>query len=133
EISFNSLKQPLIDGILAQADIIVNATIPSNPNQKWTFIPEDKLDRLKSKMAFIDPVHQPGHGVDFSGATKLSAPLKLICKSNNSIWYNGCNAMPSYRPAYASFIISQTLLSNLDYLVDGATSESFSANYNLVN
>lgn len=133
EVFSDGLKQPLIAGILSQADIIVNATIPSSPNQKWTFIPENKLDRLKSRMAFIDPVHQPGHGVNFAGVTQLSAPLELICKSNNSIWYNGCNAMPSYRPAYASYIISQALLSNLDRLVCDENPESFSANFNYVN
>ena len=133
EVFADGLKQPLIERILSQADIIVNATIPSSHNQKWTFIPENKLGQLKSRMAFIDPVHQTGHGVDFADATQLSAPLKLICKPNNSIWYNGCNAMPSYRPAYASHIISQALLSNLERLVCGETPESFSANFNHVN
>ena len=117
EVFCNHLKGYLIDGILAHADIIVNATIPSSYGQKWTFIPEDKFNQLKLRMAYIDPVHKPSHGADFAHITKLSRPLELICKSKNCIWYNGCNAMPNYRPAYASYIISQALLSNLDHLV----------------
>ncbi len=71
-------------------------------------------------MAFIDPVHKPGHGANFTHVTDLSDPLELITKPNNSIWYNGCNAMPSYRPPYASYIISQALISNLDRLIYSA-------------
>ncbi|GEM_PF-2880062 len=118
ELLSEGLRQPLIDSILSQADIIVNATLPCKFKAKWTFIPEDSFNKLKLNMAFIDPVHKPGHGADFTHVTQLVEPLKLIRKSNHSIWYNGCNAMPSYRPAYASYIISQDLLDHLDSLLD---------------
>lgn len=118
ELLPEGLRRPLIDGILSEADIIVNATVPSKSEQKWTFIPENSFNQLKLNMAFIDPLHKPGHGAKFTHETQLVEPLKLIRKSNHSIWYNGCNAMPSYRPAYASYIISQDLLSNLDSLLD---------------
>ena len=106
EVICEYLKRPLIDSILAQADIIVNATIPSIFKPKWTFIPEDSFHKLKLNMAFIDPVHKPDHGADFTHVTELGAPLEHICKSNHSIWYNGCNAMPNYRPIDASYMIS---------------------------
>jgi alanine dehydrogenase len=118
EVICEELKRPLIDGILARADIIVNAKIPSHCQPKWTFVAEDGFNKLKLNMAFIDPVHKAGHGASFTHITQLVEPLKLIWKSNHSIWYNGCNAMPSYRPAYASYMISQALLGNLDSLLE---------------
>ncbi|MDJ0511027.1 MAG: hypothetical protein QNJ64_17490 [Crocosphaera sp.] len=118
EIALDNLKLPLIDSILPQADIIVNATIPSHSQPKWTFIPEDKFNQLKLNMIFIDPVHKSGHGANFTHVTELSNPLKLIKKSNHSIWYNGCNAMPNSRPAYASYIISKALLNHLDSIIE---------------
>lgn len=108
-----------------QADIIVNATIPSNSKQKWTFIPEDKFNQLKLNMAFIDPIHKPGHGANFTHVTELSKPLKLIHQSNHSIWYNGCSAMPNYRPSYASYVISKALLDNLDSIFDAIKEKDF--------
>ena len=124
EVFSEGLRLPLIDGILSQADIIVNATLPSTSQGKWTFIPQDSFNKLKLNMAFIDPVHKPGHGADFTHVTQLVEPLKRICKSNHSIWYNGCNAMPSYRPAYASYLISQDLLERLDSLLDAVRGET---------
>ena len=118
ELFSGDLRWPLIDRILPQADIIINATVPSQPEEKWKFVPEDSFNRLKLNMAFVDLVHKPGHGADFTHATQLVQPLELICKSNNSIWYNGCNGMPSYRPAYASYVISHNLLGHLDSLLD---------------
>ncbi|NET42625.1 hypothetical protein [Okeania sp. SIO2B3] len=117
ELFSEGRKLPLIDSILAQADIIVNATTPSKLQQKWTFVPENSFHQLKPNMAFIDPIHKRGHGADFTHVTELAEPVKLICKANHSIWYNGCNAMPNYRPAYASYTISQGLLDHLDSLV----------------
>ncbi len=118
EFNSKGFKQPLIYGTLAQADLIVNATIPSHPEQLWNFIPTDEFIRLKSSMAFVDPVHYPRHGGDFTHPTQLDEPVKLIRKSGTSIWYNGCNAMPSYRPAYASHIISKGLLKHLDVILE---------------
>jgi len=116
-------KRPLIDSILGQADIIINATIPCKLQQKLTFIPENSFHQLKPNMAFIDPMHKPGHGADFTHVTELAQPVQLICKANHSIWYNGCNAMPSYRPAYASYTISQSLLDHLDSLLECVTGD----------
>lgn len=124
ELFSQGLRLPLIDSILSQADIIVNATLPSKFQEKWTFIPEDGFNKLKLNMAFIDPVHKPHHGADFTHVTQLVEPLKRICKSNHSIWYNGCNAMPSYRPAYASYIISQDLLGYLDNLLNAVREDT---------
>ncbi len=118
EMHYESLRLPLIDGILSEADIIVNATLASKSQPKWTFIPEDSFNQLKLNMVFIDPVHKPGHGSEFTHVTQLIEPVKLIRKSNHSIWYNGCNAMPSFRPAYASYVISQELVGHLDSLLD---------------
>ena len=124
EVFSEGLRQPLIDSILSQADIIVNATLAPKIEQKWTFIPEDSFNKLKFNMAFIDPVHKPGHGADFTHVTQLIEPVKLIRKSNHSIWYNGCNTMPSFRPAYASYVISQDLLGHLDRLLDAVRGET---------
>ncbi|MGK7882016.1 MAG: hypothetical protein AB4060_18235 [Crocosphaera sp.] len=114
EVINEDLKLPLIDNLLPQADIIVNATIPSSSQPKWTFVPDDKFSQLKCNMAFIDPIHKPDHGANFTQTTELSQPLKLIKQSGHSIWYNGCNAMPNYRYSWASSIISEALLNNLD-------------------
>ncbi|MEB3282134.1 MAG: hypothetical protein VKK42_24770 [Lyngbya sp.] len=118
EIALGNLEQPLIDSILPQADIIVNATIPSHSQPKWTFIPKDKFKQLKLNMVFIDPIHKSGHGANLTHVTELYNPLKLIKQSNHSIWYNGCNAMPNFRPASASYIISKALLNHLDSIVE---------------
>ncbi len=123
EMINGNLKASLIDSILPQADIIVNATLPSSSKQKWTFIPENKFKQLKNKMLFIDPVHKLGHGASFTHVTELSNPLKLIKKCNHSIWYNGCNAMPSFRPAYSSYIISNALINHLDSIIDSLKEE----------
>ena len=131
EVICGDLKTPLIDTILPQADIVVNATIPSISKPKWTFIPEDKFNQLKLNMAFIDPIHKPDHGANFAQVTELSQPLKLIHQSNNSIWYNGCNAMPNYRPTYASYVISKALLDNLDSIFDNMKEKNRMIQYNL--
>ncbi|MGD1700405.1 hypothetical protein [Dapis sp. BLCC M229] len=123
ELFSEGSKQPLIDGILAEADIIVNTTIPSQIQEKWIFVPENSFHQLKANMAFIDPVHKCGHGADFTHVTELEEPVKLIRKANHSIWYNGCNAMPSYRPAYASYTISQGLLDHLDSLLEAVAGD----------
>lgn len=123
EVIDGNLKQPLIDNILPQADLIVNATTTSNSKADWILIPDDKFGQLKSNMVFIDPIHQPSHGASFTQTTDLFQPLKLIKKANNSIWYNGCNAIPNYRYDYASVIISQALLSNLDTILNSIKTE----------
>ncbi|MEO1375093.1 MAG: hypothetical protein AAFW70_12390 [Cyanobacteria bacterium J06635_10] len=87
ELFSEGLRLPLIDSILSQADIIVNATLPSKLQGEWTFIPADSFNKLKLNMAFIDPVHKPYHGADFTHVTQLVEPLKRICKSNHSIWW----------------------------------------------
>lgn len=124
ELVCEELKQPLIDNILSQADIIVNATVPSKADRKWKFVPEDGFNKLKKNMAFVDLVHKPGHGADFTHGTQLVQPVEQICKSNNSIWYNGCNGMPNYRPAYASYVISHNLLDHLDSLLHAVIGET---------
>ncbi|NEO88073.1 MAG: hypothetical protein F6J87_28025 [Spirulina sp. SIO3F2] len=120
EISDQGLKQPLIDCILREADIIVNAKIPSNDCPKWRFVPENKFFQLKSNMAFIDPIHRKGHGADFVEVTSFGEPLKKICKATHSIWFNGCNSMPNYQADYASYVISEALLKNFDTIVEAA-------------
>ncbi|MEM7725553.1 MAG: hypothetical protein AAF208_04185 [Cyanobacteria bacterium P01_A01_bin.45] len=117
EILPGGSREALIDGILTQADIIVNATVAADFESKWTFIPENKFNQLKLNMAFIDPVHKPGHGAYFTGTTQFQKPLKQIKKLNHFIWYNGCNAMPNYQPYEASNIISRALLSHWDELL----------------
>ncbi|NET08984.1 MAG: hypothetical protein F6K16_30640 [Symploca sp. SIO2B6] len=118
EVNSDGSKEPLVSSILAQADIVVNAKIPSKTHPKWTFIPDNEFHKLKLNMVFIDPVHRNGHGADFVQVTSLEQPLKKICRSGHSIWFNGCNAMPSYNADYASSVISEALLSNLDTLID---------------
>lgn len=113
-VSPGGLEPSLMADILWDADIIVNATLPSSNQPSWTFIPDPDFTRLKQNMAYIDPVHKVGHGTSFAQVTKLTEPLKQIARLNHSIWYNGCNAMPSYRPAYASFVISQSITAYLD-------------------
>ncbi|MEM8638884.1 MAG: hypothetical protein AAGG51_08740 [Cyanobacteria bacterium P01_G01_bin.54] len=104
--------------ILRDADIIVNATLPSFEQPSWTFIPQQNFNQLKRNMAYIDPVHKVGHGASFAQTTPLTDPIKQICQFDHSIWYNGCNAMPSYRPAHASFVISQAITTYLDDLLN---------------
>ena len=118
EVNAEGLRQPLIDSILMHADVVVNAKIPSKSCPKWTFIPESEFHKLKMDMVFIDPVHREGHAADFVQLTSLDKPLKKICKAQHSIWFNGCNAMPSYRADYASAVISKALLNNLDIIID---------------
>ncbi|WAL61777.1 Rossmann-fold NAD(P)-binding domain-containing protein [Thermocoleostomius sinensis] len=107
----------LITEILCDADIIVNAALPSSNQSSCTFIPWNDFNQLKRDMVYIDPVHTVGHGASFAQATQLAEPVKQICQLNHSIWYNGCNAMPSYRPAHASFVISQAITTYLDELL----------------
>lgn len=114
--SQNSIS-PLMENILIDADIIVNATIPSSQQPMWTFIPWQKFSQLKRDMAYIDPVHRVGHGASFAHTTHLTEPVKQIHQLNHSIWYNGCNAMPSYRPTHASFVISQAITTYFDDLL----------------
>lgn len=118
EVNAEGFKQPLIDSILMHADIVVNAKIPTESYPKWTFIPQDEIHKLKLDMVFIDPVHRKGHGADFVQTTSLDKPLKKIYQAQHSIWFNGCNAMPSYRADYASTVISKALLNNLDTIID---------------
>ena len=111
------LMSPLITNILHDADIIVNSTLPSLKQPRWTFVPTNDFDKLKPGMAYIDPVHQAGHGINFAHTTTLPQAVKKISNLGHSIWYNGCNAMPSYRPAHASFVISQAIMNHLDDLL----------------
>jgi hypothetical protein len=112
--NYDDSNNSLIDEVLGNSDIIVNAKIPSPEQPKWTFIPWLKFRQLKRNMAYIDPVHQIGHGAGFAQTTPLSSPVKRINQFSHSIWYNGCNAMPSYRPVHASFVISQAITSYFD-------------------
>lgn len=118
EVDETGQKQPLIDSILGQADIIVNAKTLSKYQTRWTFIPKDKFWRLKQNMAFIDPVHRKNHGADFVEVTSFKEPLKRIEKSSHSIWFNGCNSMPNYDVKYASRIISESLLKHLNSIIE---------------
>ena len=112
---------PLIEDIIPQADVIVNATLPSLNQPNWVFIPDDGFTKLKPGMVYIDPVHKVGHGASFAQITQLTEPIKPIQCHNHCVWYNGCNAMPSYRPAYASIIISQDITTHLNSLLQAVT------------
>ncbi|HAC63687.1 MAG TPA: hypothetical protein DCF68_09155 [Cyanothece sp. UBA12306] len=111
------VKRSLITDILPDADIIVNGTLPSSSQPDWTFVPDNQFSQLKQNMAYLDPVHKVGHGASFAQITPLREPIKPIHRLNHCIWYNGCNAMPAYRPTYASIIISQHIITYLDYLL----------------
>lgn len=118
------LISSLITEILCDADIIVNATLPSFKQPSWKFIPWNDFGQLKCGMAYIDPVHKVGHGASFAQTTQLTEAVKQIYQLNHYIWYNGCNAMPSYRPAYASFVISQAITTYLDDLLNAVENAS---------
>ena len=114
EVLADGSKRSLMDDLLPQADIIVNAKKPSRHLSKWVFVPEDRFAQLKPGMAFIDPVHIDGNGANFVHTTSLEEPLKKISRAGRTIWFNGCNAMPSHDPAYASSVISQALIREFD-------------------
>ena len=112
-----STRTSSISAVLSEADIIVNATLPSAVRSNVQLISWGDFTSLKPGMAYIDPVHRAGHGACFARTTSLTQAVEQIHYGGRSIWYNGCDAMPSYRPAHASFVISQAITTYLDTIL----------------